>query len=80
MIASSNARIAAPGPSCGAPSLAISSPRPPAPIPSTIRPPDRSDNDVIARAGMGAGRLGRLVTLTSPVMLAVLPRATATMA
>jgi hypothetical protein len=55
----------------GAPSLATSSNSPPAPMPSTTRPPDSADRAVTVRASMGAGRLGRLVTLTAPVMLRV---------
>ena len=47
----------------------IRSHSPPAPMPSTTRPPESADSDVTVRASMGAGRVGRLVTLAKPAML-----------
>ena len=46
----------------------------PAPMPSRSRPPDSVDSDVIVRASTGAGRLGRLVTVTMPAIRSVRPR------
>jgi hypothetical protein len=37
------------------------------------RPPDRADSEVSVRASTGAGRLGRLVMVTMPVMRSVWP-------
>ncbi len=42
-------------------------------MPSTTRPPDSADSEVTARASIGAGRLGRLVTLAKPLIRPVRP-------
>ena len=73
MIASSMARTAAPGSRRGTPSLVIMSHSAPAPSPSTTRPPDSADSEVMVRASTGAGRLARLVTLTMPAIRVVRP-------
>jgi len=68
------ARTADPPSSRGTPSFSIMSQIAPAPMPSRIRPPDSVDSDVIVRASTGAGRLGRLVTVTRPAIRSVWPR------
>ena len=73
MIASSSARTRAPGDRRGTPRATIFSHIPPAPMPSTTRPPEIVDNPVTVRARTGAGRLSRLVMITAPVMLLVAP-------
>ena len=72
-MASSMALTDSPGVSRGTPSLTIESHMPPAPMPSTTRPPERADSEVMAWASTGAGRLGRLVTVTAPWMRDVAP-------
>ena len=72
-IASSSARTAAPGVSRGMPSWGIMSQIAPAPIPRMTRPPDSADSELIVRASAGAGRVGRLVTITAPEIVLVRP-------
>ena len=67
------ARTAAPPSRRGTPSLVIMSQIAPAPMPRMTRPPDSADSAVSVRASTGAGRLGRLVTVTMPVMRSVWP-------
>ena len=58
------------------PSFTIMSQIAPAPMPRMTRPPDSADSADSAdsvRARTGAGRLGRLVTVTMPVMRSVRP-------
>lgn len=73
MIASAIARTAAPPSSRGMPSFTIMSQIAPVPMPRMTRPPDSADSEVSVRASTGAGRLGRLVTVTMPVMRSVWP-------
>ena len=67
------ARTAAPPSRRGTPSFTIMSQIAPAPMPRMTRPPDSADSEVSVRASTGAGRLGRLVTVTMPVMRSVWP-------
>jgi hypothetical protein len=72
-MASSMARTAAPRSSRGTPSFTIMAQIAPAPIPTTTRSPDSADSEVIVRASTGAGRDGRLVTVTAPAIRPVRP-------